>query len=612
MTNTQTTTSEPNLATPFISVITAVTALQTEFLPYLVYLYCCQDYPPLRRELIILDTTPNNQQARIDSMVQSLSEDFKVRYIHSSLPCSDAEQRHVLNRQAAGEYIICMDSDVYYPATYLSDMLGVVQQHQIPFVQSEHIDTWYSHLDRIYRHQCAELSGPFHGTSAYHRSYFHTEAPAPAASFLRHRSCLAVRLAHGEKHRIPFYPPEEELTTLSLEDLVEEPMLKTWYRSLKTAAKQAIAQAAERYVIGFYMETAFHYQVYRSIISHLLDRGYRCHLVINDGVHLALLKEMQTLLGEINEPRLFACLLSNAQANRQQYSCLVSPYYSPELNDLAPLHIRTLYGLAKERWNHAWWNTFYHRILCYSHYSQQALNINGNAVIVGNPRFDEWYNLPNADGGLNEIKLDPEKPTLLYAPTFGALSSIPHWAKQLERLSRDFNVVTKLHHGTSCRPEEASSLAMARRHLKKRVKNHALTFHLLRKADFVLTDNSGFIFDAIHAGKRTILLSWENMESLLEEKQTLSSPFSAEQRIRNILPEVRDIKQLRYWLGAEEEWQKLEEPLSQIRSHYCDAWQDGKAGERAANAIINALITPEPPQENALLHSLRQVLFNQA
>ncbi|WP_395489407.1 CDP-glycerol glycerophosphotransferase family protein [Cedecea davisae] len=361
--------------------------------------------------------------------------------------------------------------------------------------------------------------------------------------------------------------------------------------------------------IGFYMETAFHYQVYRSIITELLDRGFSCRLVISDGMPPALLKDMQELLGKIDEPRLGACLLSKSLAVGTPFSCLVSPYYAPGTDRLAPVHIRTLYGLAKEQWNHAWWNVFYSKILCYSHYSQQALNINGNAVAVGNPRFDAWHNQPDSLEGIEELNLDPQKPTLLYAPTFGSLSSIPHWAKQLERLGHDFNIITKLHHGTLCRPEEATSLALARRHLRKRVNGHHLAFPALRVADYVLTDNSGFIFDAIHAGKRTILLSWDNMEALLEGQQTFSSQWSPDQKIRSLLPVAKNIEQLRETLAAEEKWRALESELELIRYQYCDAWQDGKAGKRAANVIIEAITAPEPPEQNALLHSLRQRLF---
>ena len=196
------------------------------------------------------------------------------------------------------------------------------------------------------------------------------------------------------------------------------------------------------------------------------------------------------------------------------------------LNGLADTHVRTLYRLAKEEWNHAWWNAFYHRILCYSHYSQRALDIGGSAKVVGNPRFDEWHNRTYDTALPNSLKLNAKKQTILYAPTYGALSSLPHWAEQLSRLSHEYNVVTKLHHGTQHRPEEAASLALAQRYLKNRLDDPQHLLALIAQADYVLTDSSGFIFDAIHMNKRVILLSWPEMTSLLDGQQSSRPPIA--------------------------------------------------------------------------------------
>ena len=125
------------------------------------------------------------------------------------------------------------------------------------------------------------------------------------------------------------------------------------------------------------------------------------------------------------------------------------------------------------------------------------------------------------------IQPDSCKPTVLYAPTFGALSSLPHWAEKLSRLSGDVNLICKLHHGTSSRPQEAASLAPARRHLKQLTDSARHTLALLAKADYVLTDNSGFIFDAIHVDKRVILLDFPGMTELLDGEKKL---FHARQR----------------------------------------------------------------------------------
>ncbi|WNP33387.1 glycosyltransferase [Enterobacter kobei] len=361
--------------------------------------------------------------------------------------------------------------------------------------------------------------------------------------------------------------------------------------------------------IGFYLETAFHYQLYQPMIAPLLDAGYHCDLLISDQVPQGLGDELRQLLAALDEPRLSGSRLSEVINRRQQYACLVSPYYTPALKSLAKVQVRAMYGLAKERWNHAWWNAFYHHILCFSHYSQQALDINGNARVVGNPRFDKWHRGEVDRSALAGLRLDAKKPTLLYAPTFGALSSIPHWAESLSRLSREYNLVVKLHHATLHRAEEANDLAIVERHIKKRVTRHDLTLPLLQCADYVLTDNSGFIFDAIHAGKRVILLDWAGMDDLLAQDVTYSNPHSAEQKIRALLPVARNMAELRQQLSAECDWASRDAALADVRHHYCDAFQDGNAGQRAAACLMAAVDTPADPQANSLLHSLQQKLF---
>ncbi|MEE6802174.1 hypothetical protein Q0Q01_28535 [Escherichia coli O8:H10] len=361
--------------------------------------------------------------------------------------------------------------------------------------------------------------------------------------------------------------------------------------------------------IGFYLETAFHYPLYQPMLHWLLEAGYRCDLLVNDVVPKAQLKEMSQLLAEINDPRLSGSRLSEAQNRKQRYGCLVSPYYTPALNGLGRVQIRAMSGLANASWNHAWWNTFYHHILCYSDYSQQALNINGNAAVVGNPRFDKWHRQQVDLATLVTLRLDAKKPTLLYAPTMGILSSIPAWAVSLSRLSREYNLIIKPHHDTQPHPEEAAMLAEIRRHFKTCVNRHDMSLPLLHQADYVLTDNCGFLFDAIHAGKRTILLEWEGMTAQPENNGTFSDPSSPEQQMRSTLPVVRDMVQLRRCLAADYAWQPVEEKMNRVRHHYCDAFQDGFAGKRAAELIMHALNNPVAATANTLLHSLQSKLF---
>lgn len=375
------------------------------------------------------------------------------------------------------------------------------------------------------------------------------------------------------------------------------------------AAKEPTKQLLGN-VIGFYMETAFHYQVHKPLIDALMAQGYRCELLVNDRTPQGYVQEMQACLKNLENPELRGSLLSQVVEGRQRYGCLVSPFYTPVINGLADIHIRAMYGLAKEEWNHAWWNTFYQHILCYSHHTQQALDIGGSAKIVGNPRFDAWHQQSFDKTLPDSLRIDPAKPTLLYAPTYGNLSSIPYWAEKLHHLSHRFNIVTKLHHGTICRTEEKASLDLVKRYLKRYVSEHHFTLPLLAKADYVITDNSGFIFDAIHTSKRTILLNWEGMDKLLEAGESYSSPHSPDQKLREILPTANDMEELTMLLQAEYDWSAIETSMTALRQHYCDAFQDGQAAKRAANVIADALDNAATPQTNTLLMSLQQKLFS--
>ncbi|MEO3989854.1 CDP-glycerol glycerophosphotransferase family protein [Pseudocitrobacter cyperus] len=341
--------------------------------------------------------------------------------------------------------------------------------------------------------------------------------------------------------------------------------------------------------VAFFMETSFHYQVYRNIISHLISHNVACELVVNDLIEPAFVNEMISGLRKISMPGLACVSLSSVIKSGKKYRCMISPYYLQYLEKTADIHIRTLYGLAKNQWNHAEWNTQYDYILCYSHYTQASLQCGDKAIVVGNPRFDDWHNKTYQKALPSELNINPAKPTLLYAPTYGDLSSLPHWAEKLGRLRQEYNIIAKLHHGTLYRESERSALKLAQRYLKNIVSDNDLTLTLLEQADYVVTDNSGFIFDAIHADKKVILLNWKEMGKLLADNASYSSPDSPEQKVRAYLPVAEDMQEIRDYLSADWPWGEIAPALQNIKTEYCDAFNDGMAGLRAALVIIEAL-----------------------
>lgn len=341
--------------------------------------------------------------------------------------------------------------------------------------------------------------------------------------------------------------------------------------------------------IAFIMETSFHYYVYSSILYFLIENRVNVDIIINDLIESDFVNDMLNELGRINNNKINYLLLSSVLKNGKKYDCLVSTYYIPYAESIAKKHVRAMYGLAKNEWNHANWNAKYDLILCYSSYSEEALKERSNVSVVGNPRFDKWHKKEFTVQLPDNIKLSPSKKTILYAPTYGDLSSIPHWAEKLSRLQYDFNIILKLHHGTIFRNTERKSLKICKRFFDNIIYNSDSTFTLLAASDYVISDNSGFIFDAINAKKRIILLNWDGMQSLLQKNKSYSTADSPEQKVRDYLPTAADILDIRKYLSNDEHWDNYESINSKLILKYCDAFNDGLAGQRAAKAILDLI-----------------------
>jgi len=363
-----------------------------------------------------------------------------------------------------------------------------------------------------------------------------------------------------------------------------------------------------RPTVGFYMETAFHYDVYKNIILALQAQGHSCTLVLADTCESAFVQEMLTQVKTLRHDGLGVTLLSSLRAQRRVLDTLVSPYYTPLIEGIARWQVRAMYGLAKDRWGHAWWNAFYDLILCYGDHSRDRLNIAGSAVTVGNPRFDDWHQRRYDRQLVNALQRNKTKPLVLYAPTFGDLCSIPHWAERLNTLQQECTLLVKLHHGTRLRATEAASLRLVEKYFRKNLVSGHATFALLEAADLVLTDNSGFIFDAIHADKRTVMLTWPGLDTLLCGADTYSDPGSAEQIASEQIETAGTLDEVRTLLndgGA----QRDINGVTAFRTRYCDKYQDGQAATRAAEAISRLMATGADAPKNFYLQSLRQRLF---
>ncbi|MBU3570723.1 glycosyltransferase [Priestia aryabhattai] len=369
----------------------------------------------------------------------------------------------------------------------------------------------------------------------------------------------------------------------------------------------SIENEASGFYVGFFVETSFHYYVYESIINELVKQGVNCHLVINDNFEhdqetIEMYQDLVIFIENLDRNDIEANTISVIKANNFKYDCLVSPYYSIWLDGIADRHVRAVYGLlAKEFWNYSWWNVFYDKILCYSEYDYSRLNIFNSGVIIGNPKFDDWFkrdsiNLTSIEEKFN---LQKERTTILYAPTYGHLSSIDAWIEEINQLQAEYNVIVKLHHGTALRESEKERREYIESHFENISASAGDLFPLFELADFVITDNSSMIFESMLAEKDILLLN--------SQYQVPIEEHSGEQRLRENIVNINIGSNIKEYLMDTELFNKQKIKIKEIIGCVYKL-KDGESGLRAANEIIRLMESKEEKQ-NKFLHSIRHQLF---
>jgi len=189
------------------------------------------------------------------------------------------------------------------------------------------------------------------------------------------------------------------------------------------------------------------------------------------------------------------------------------------------------YGLAKEPHNYGPWRSLGDLQLAYGEYSAAFFKQYSPTVVVGNPAHDRFHdaNYCAAARKAWSGRLDHRRPTIVYAPTWGDLSTSNIFIDAVAALAREYNVIVKLHHNTALTDKR-------RRRLPNQRSLHMLyeaddLLDTLVVADVVLSDYSGAIFDAVHCGKPVLLLH-DATESRFGEKLNANS---LEYRLRGTL-----------------------------------------------------------------------------
>jgi CDP-Glycerol:Poly(glycerophosphate) glycerophosphotransferase len=165
------------------------------------------------------------------------------------------------------------------------------------------------------------------------------------------------------------------------------------------------------------------------------------------------------------------------------------------------------YGYAKSPYNFGVWRAAADVVFSYGSYAKLRFEHLTRSVSVGNPRWDDFLDPVFRQQARQKYAgtLANGLPMVVYAPTWGDLSSQPDWIDSVLDLSDNYNVFIKAHHNSGQARRGTGGLqrkSIDRIHF---VPDDDL-FELLVCADLLISDFSGAIFDAILCEKPVLLL----------------------------------------------------------------------------------------------------------
>lgn len=173
------------------------------------------------------------------------------------------------------------------------------------------------------------------------------------------------------------------------------------------------------------------------------------------------------------------------------------------------------YGYAKEPHNYGAWRAFADLNLVYGQHAYNAISYFSPTVIVGCPRYDQWFNLRFHLDNYYKFSplLDKSKKTILYAPSWGELSSFPFYMDSLYQLAEQYNVIVKVHHNTMLLDNNERNLQNIFFGVHFFYENEDI-ISLISISDIVVSDFSGAIFDAAFCRKPVLLLNIPDLNRL--------------------------------------------------------------------------------------------------
>lgn len=191
----------------------------------------------------------------------------------------------------------------------------------------------------------------------------------------------------------------------------------------------------------------------------------------------------------------------------KNYDLMVSTFFPLSLKKIDVPYAIVQYGLAKDKsqFDFRWAMADFR--LVYGDHSLETLDVKQRATKVGNPRFENYFDAKLDHLALAKIDLlsKRNKKSILYAPTWGNLSSVPQFVKICEQLSREFNLFFAPHHLLDYNSSDFKEIYKHSLLTNNGFDDHIDSLPLLFKSvDCVISDNSGVMYDALYCEKPVV------------------------------------------------------------------------------------------------------------
>ncbi len=220
-----------------------------------------------------------------------------------------------------------------------------------------------------------------------------------------------------------------------------------------------------------------------------------------------------------------------------------------------------------------------------------------NWVLTGVPKLDPlfWGNYYNRENILKKLNLDPDKKTVLFAPSYKP-SCIPFIKDYIGNIAESHNLIIKLHPYSWGGKYSSKSQSKIYLKLAKKYPNIALipkddidALPYVYCSDTVISDTSSVLAICLAVGKIGVIADFPYPKHKYKDGTPVLSEEPGEY-LKNIFVHFNNIKDL------ENAVQKALFPSKQHKKkmlEYRDYYftgLDGKAGERAKDIIVKSLI----------------------